>query len=933
MGEGRKIVFENGIVGIALVQDGRIVEANQRLAAMFGYAPREMNGMAIRSLAAPDEECSEAVATLLPHEAGNDAPPAAPFRRRDGSLFWASCDLAAADPDAPSAGSLWVVLDVSGCKRAEAALQRCTARLAQSEALAHLGHWELDLIADRLFWSDEVFRIFELDPERFAASYEAFLALVHPADRMKVDKAYTDSLANKLPYSIEHRLLMPDGRIKFVLEQCLTDFDSLGKPLRSIGTVQDITERKKAEETRARLAAIVESSNDAIISRDLEGTILTWNAAAERLFGYTAAQAIGQPITIIVPEDGRADLEKNTRILCEGGRVPPTEVTRRTRDGALIEVLRSISPVRDESGTVVGAAIIVSDISELKRARRELQQQAQLARLLATLARTASEAETPEAAMQACVARICEYGDWALGRFGSFTGDGPEKTLRSSLWHSLHPERFSHFLAIADDFHHSAGRGIFVDAALREGKPVWIADFAATPGVGRLAHAGRYGIRAGFVFPIFVGNEPQAFLEFFATEPRPPDAAFLEALDPIASQLARIIERERAAAQLRLAASVFDTAAEGIMITDSANKILSVNRAFTEITGYCAAEVIGKNPRLLQSGLQPEAFYREMWAAIGETGRWQGEIWDRRKNGELYCELLSISTVRDATGRTINHCAILMDITARKAAEAELRRLNADLESRVAARTAELARINRELEAFSYSVSHDLRAPLRTIRGFAKIVLEENAARLGAEAVGHLKRIVAGGERMEMLIDDLLTLARVSRQVISRQEVDLSEMARQVTDALVEAQPQRRARIAVQPGLKASADPGLSRIALENLIGNAWKFTAGTAETQIEFGTAAGAGETVYFVRDNGTGFNPKYAHKLFAPFERLHNSRDFEGTGIGLSIVERIVTRHGGRVWAESEPGHGATFYFTLGPQGSRAAPAAGDDATPAAG
>jgi PAS domain S-box-containing protein len=374
-----------------------------------------------------------------------------------------------------------------------------------------------------------------------------------------------------------------------------------------------------------------------------------------------------------------------------------------------------------------------------------------------------------------------------------------------------------------------------------------------------------------------------------------------------------ISERKQAEGRQRLAASVFDNAAEGIMITDKDNNILSVNRAFTEITGYSSEEAIGRNPRMLSSGLQSNAFYDAMWSSIGEMGRWQGEVWDRRKDGRPYCELLSIAVIRDDQGKIAQHCSILSDITKLKLTEAELMALNTELEDRVAQRTAALDHANKELETFSYSVSHDLRAPLRHISGFSAIVLKENEGKLDAVSADYLKRINAAGERMGVLIDDLLALSRVSRQELNKRDFDLSELAVQAANSLVKAHPEREVRVTVKPEMKAHGDPGLARIVLENLIGNAWKFTARANEPAIEVGLDERDGETVYYVRDNGAGFDMKYAHKLFEPFQRLHTDREFQGTGIGLSIVQRIVARHGGKIWAEAKTGDGAAFYFTL--------------------
>jgi two-component system sensor histidine kinase/response regulator len=220
----------------------------------------------------------------------------------------------------------------------------------------------------------------------------------------------------------------------------------------------------------------------------------------------------------------------------------------------------------------------------------------------------------------------------------------------------------------------------------------------------------------------------------------------------------------------------------------------------------------------------------------------------------------------------------------------------------------------RELEAFSYSVSHDLRAPLRPLDGFSQMLLTNYADKLDPQAQHYLQRIRAGAQRMDQLISDLLRLSHLSKKPSKRDGVDLSELVAAIFDELRSADPAREVELVAEPAVTVECDPGLLRIALENLMRNAWKFTQKGARARIEFGRRSEGGATVYFVRDNGVGFDPAFAHKLFRPFQRLHRAADFEGTGIGLAIVERIITRHDGQIWAESAPGQGATFSFTLG-------------------
>jgi signal transduction histidine kinase len=256
----------------------------------------------------------------------------------------------------------------------------------------------------------------------------------------------------------------------------------------------------------------------------------------------------------------------------------------------------------------------------------------------------------------------------------------------------------------------------------------------------------------------------------------------------------------------------------------------------------------------------------------------------------------------DDQGRPRGTVAVLVDITKLKQAEEALKLSN-----------AELAAVNRELESFIYSVSHDLRGPLRAISGFSEIMMKDIADKLNDKGKRYLSRILDGTEKMSRLIDDLLNLSRMSRQEIQRKSIDLSEMASSIIADLREANPGRSTDADIKGGLTAFADPGLIEIVLSNLLGNSWKFTSKTEHARIEFGTVEQDGKIVYYVRDNGVGFDQKYAEKMFWPFHRLHSESAFEGTGIGLAIVDRIIRRHGGNVWAVGIKGKGATIYFSL--------------------
>jgi PAS domain S-box-containing protein len=348
---------------------------------------------------------------------------------------------------------------------------------------------------------------------------------------------------------------------------------------------------------------------------------------------------------------------------------------------------------------------------------------------------------------------------------------------------------------------------------------------------------------------------------------------------------------------------------------------VQVNDTELRWLGYTRDEVIGKlrfTDLLTDEGRRQFHLNFQKFKELGTMSDLEYEL--RRKDGSTFFVLLSTTMIPDENGNFWMSRTTLYDITERKRAEAQIRLLNVELERRVAERTLQLEEANKEMESFSYSVSHDLRAPLRSISGFGALLLEDHAASLSPEGRDYLGRMVAAAHRMGELIDALLGLAGISRQQMSLAPVDLSQLAHAIAEDLQASAVERRVEFVIAEGVVVRGDPRLLRVVLENLLGNAWKYTAKQGQARIEFGVTEVDGSTAYFVRDNGVGFDMAYADKLFGAFQRLHSVKDFEGTGIGLMTVQRIVHRHWGRVWAEGGVGEGATFYFTL-PQSQLAA------------
>jgi PAS domain S-box-containing protein len=371
---------------------------------------------------------------------------------------------------------------------------------------------------------------------------------------------------------------------------------------------------------------------------------------------------------------------------------------------------------------------------------------------------------------------------------------------------------------------------------------------------------------------------------------------------------------------------IIDNTSAVIYLRDCDGKYILVNRQYENLFGVRREKLVGLTDHDIFPVELADAFRANDLKALESRVPLQMEEVAPHADGP-HTYITVKYPVTDATGNPSAVCGISTDITEVKHAQEEIRRLNAELEERVRQRTTELEASTRELDAFAYSVSHDLRAPLRALDGFSQVLAEDYADVLDETGREYLRRIQAATVRMGQLIDDLLDLSRTTRMELRRQPVDLAHLADEVTAELRAAEPDRVVTIDIDEGLHGSGDPHLLRLVLQNLIGNAWKFTGQRTAARIELGVQERNGQSVFFVRDNGAGFDPRYADKLFAPFQRVHSAKDFPGSGIGLAIVWRIIRRHGGEVWAESTPGSGATFFFTLAPAPGRTPPTTAGD------
>ena len=374
-----------------------------------------------------------------------------------------------------------------------------------------------------------------------------------------------------------------------------------------------------------------------------------------------------------------------------------------------------------------------------------------------------------------------------------------------------------------------------------------------------------------------------------------------------------ITAQKRAEAELRQMSRLIDLAPDAIFIRGRDGTIRSWNRGAEQMYGWTKVEALGRiSHDLLETRFPVSLAHLE--DRMGRDGSWEGELIHSRRDGARIVVASRQVLDREERGEPTVVLEMNSDITERKRADDELRRLKGELEERVVMRTAQLEAANKELESFAYSVSHDLRAPLRAIDGFCQILVTEHAPGLDGEPRRYLQRVSENTRKMGRLIDDLLQFSRLGRQAMTRQPVAMADLVRQCLEELQGEREGREVEVILGELPPCRADAALLKQVWLNLLANALKFTRGRAEARIEAGSFARDGETVYFVRDNGVGFDMAYADKLFGVFQRLHRQEDYEGTGVGLALVQRIIHRHGGRVWAEAGPDRGAAFFFTLG-------------------
>lgn len=648
--------------------------------------------------------------------------------------------------------------------------------------------------------------------------------------------------------------------------------------------------------------SLIEASLDPLVTISAEGKITDVNDATVRVTGVERERLIGTDFSDYFTEPERAR-EGYRRVFSEGS---VTDYPLTIRDGVLTDVVYNATVYRDASGNVRGVVAAARDVTDRNRAERLLQARERQQQAVAELGYLALTDPGFVALLDAAVLAVARGLEVEFAKVFELRADG-DLILRAEVGfdaglvgHAVIP----------------GGMGSEAGYVLLAGEPVIVEDLTAETRFHPAALLADHGVRSGV--SVAIGRRERLFgvLGAHTTTKRHftrDDISFLAAVsNVIGTALQRRQAEDAARRQAEQYEAILATTSDGFWVFDPAARILDVNDAYCEMSGYTREEFLEMRIWDLE-GSETETQIVDHIRRCTETGFDRFETVHRAKDGHLLDVEISMAYAR----KEDQFVLFARDVSGRKQAEQEIRMLNTELEQRVARRTEELRASNQELEAFVYSVSHDLRAPLRAMDGFSQMLLTNYAPRLDDPGQHYLRRVRAGAQRMGTMIDELLALSRVSRAELHREQVDLSELARLIAAELQAAEPERRAEFAIPDGLLANADRELVRIVLENLLSNAWKFTATRELARIEIGKSEHDGRVEFFVRDNGVGFEMEHASQLFKPFQRLHQANEFPGTGIGLASVHRIISRHGGQISAQGEIDRGARFTFTLEPNG----------------
>ncbi len=786
--------------------------------------------------------------------------------------------------------------------RAEHALRENEARLQFSLETSHIGAWDLDLVDHSAFRSPEHDRIFGYPHLLPQWTFDMFLEHILPEDRPAVAAQFQEAVATQGDWSIECRIRRVDGEVRWIWAAGRHRPDETGRVRRMAGIVQDITERKRVEELRQSSAyhrSLLEASLDPLVTIDANGKITDVNAATEKVTGRKRDELIGTDFSDYFTEPERA--RTGYQQVFREGSVMDYALEIRHRDGSVTPVLYNASVYRDEAGDVVGVFAAARDITERKKAE-------EIARL--------DEARTDS------ILRISQYSadslrmllDFALEEAIAFSGSKfgylyfYYEDTQDFVLHAWSKDVMSECTIADPQTNYKLDKTGIWGEVVRQRKPIIVNDFSAPHPLKKGYPEGHAHLTRFFSVPVFSEGRIVA-VTGFANRSVDYNDRDVSQMTLLMDSVWKIVGRKKAEEQLKLAnaynRSLLEASLDPLVTIDAGGKITDVNIATEKVTGRSRAELIGTDfSDYFVEPSKAKAGYQQVFEE-GFVMDYALEI--RNQDGHITPVLYNAAVYSNDAGNIIGVFAAARDVTERKKAEEEIRKLNTELEARVVERTAQLETSNRELEAFAYSVSHDLRSPLRSIEGFSLALLEDYSGGLDDQGKDYLNRVRNATIRMGHLIDDLLKLSRVTRSEMSREAVDLSSIVRAIADNLAKQAPERPARFIIADGLSANGDPRLLTVMLENLISNAWKFSEKSAPSVIKFSTVDKNGTRAFFVQDNGVGFRNGLCGQTVQPLSAAaQNLRIFPAPASAWPRSNASSTATGGRSGSKERSGKG---------------------------
>jgi PAS domain S-box-containing protein len=776
--------------------------------------------------------------------------------------------------------------DITERKKAVEALRESEAKANALIKYAPTGIYEIDYRTQRfLSLNDAMSSLTGYTREELFALGPSEL-LDEESKKLFMTRIQHQLAGEKIDDSVEYRVKKKDGSTLWITLNIAFSKESSNIAL-VIG--HDITERieteKRLKESEEKFSEIFHSSPIGMVITHLpEGRCVEVNDAYLRMLEFSREEVIGRDsrdLNMHVDQNKRVEV---FRLLREKGKVTNIELSFRTKTGRVIEVLSSIDRIKLQGQEYSLSTNI--DITRRKQAEEEIHRLNRELRAIGECDQAIVHAADEQNLLNEICRILKETAGYRMAWVGTVEHDenksvlpvfcsGDEEYLKKANITWADTER---------------GRGP-TGLAVRTGKTHYFQDFITEPAAAPWREAAlSMGYRSSIAIPLF-DNTGTVFGVFTAYSAIPNyfNETEIKLLETLAGDISfgvtalrDRIKRKQAEAEISHLASFPEYNPMPIVEVSSEGDVIYANPSARL---RFPLMIHGQKRKFLIDFIN---IVRDSETSVAVKDVYIDENWYE----ETMAYVASTNTYR----------LYAREITLRKKFEDELKQRIVDLEAS-----------NKELEAFSYSVSHDLRAPLRSITGFSTILLEDYQSELDKEGKTYLKKISDSGELMGQLMDDLLKLSRVTRSDLNIEKLDLSDMARNIVDELRNDEPKRKVKVIIAPNITANGDKNLLGLVLQNLLGNAWKYSSKTSEPRIEMGTVEHNGKQAYFVHDNGVGFDMTYADKLFKPFQRLHKATEFTGTGIGLATVQRIIRRHGGEVWAESKVGEGATFYFTL--------------------